>query len=287
MHNKEVSDFIGGALEASIYVSPRSPGLSSEEIQEVASRAGYRHGEISDAMRSVILIRVEGSNRFVSEPSPFSVDFLQPIEPDYRSLDAFEFVRVYFRDLAAEVGESMARADRGLIVADGIAKGIDEHSLEIALTMLMLVKHLTKHDSGAYACAPGKLRWALPSAQRANWAKIRMPPRRRPKLELAYGIVKDVVERRTDGRAPAAEPIKAFEHALNGLDCARFRMWWAQTSGELQRANAETCPMTVCVLSAALAEGALVLIVKRAQGRPRRDFRHQDERARSSAERDP
>jgi hypothetical protein len=259
--NRNVSLFIVSAIEASLYVSPKSPGLSHEEIREAATRAGYKPGEISDALRQMGQIRWDGR---LGVELHFGSDFLDHIEPDYRSPNAFEFVRLYFRNLATEVGKDKARADRSVIVAHGVAQGIQEHDLEVAITMLIMTEHLTKHASGEYQFTAGKLEWPLPSEQRSDQGG-RRHAQQRPQMEQAYGFVKDIIARRTDGRAPAAEPIKAFEHALTKLDCARFRMWWAQTAGELERTNAATSPMSMCVLSAALAEGALVLIVKRAQ----------------------
>jgi hypothetical protein len=266
MHTiKDVSDFITCAVEASVYVSPKSPGLSYEELQEAAAGAGFKLGETDDALGRMQQVRWGKDGRMGVELSSFGADFLFRLEPEYRSPEAFEFVRVYFRNLAAEMGEAKAQADRGAIVAAGVAKGIKEHDLDVALTMLLVTQHLTVAANGTYEPPRGRLRWALPSEQRAQRDDRKMPPRRRPQMEKAYALVKDIVARRTDGRAPAAEPVKAFEHALAGLDCVRFRMWWAQTAGELQRANTGSSPMITCVLSAALAEGALVLIVKRAQ----------------------
>lgn len=259
--NRNVSQFIACAIEASLYVSPKSPGLSREEIQEAATRAGYRPGEISDALNH--MGHISWDKRLGVELH-FGSDFLDQSEPDYRSPAAFEFVRVFFRNLALEVGEARAQADRNVIVAHGVAEGLKEHDLEVALTMLLVTQHLTRHASGALQFIGRKLQWPLPSEQRADQGG-RRHAQQRPQLEHAYGFVKDIIARRTDGRAPAAEPIKAFEQALTKLDCARFRMWWAQTAGELERTNAATSPMSMCVLSAALAEGALVLIVKRAQ----------------------
>ena len=78
-------------------------------------------------------------------------------------------------------------------------------------------------------------------------------------------IVKDVVERRSDGRPKHAEPLDAFADALAGLKYGKFRTWWVQIVGELRRADASQAPVSVAVLSASLVEGALTFVVRHAQ----------------------
>jgi hypothetical protein len=49
--NQEIVSLLKAALEASVYLSPRNPGLSFQELAEVAKRAGYLEGEVNDALR--------------------------------------------------------------------------------------------------------------------------------------------------------------------------------------------------------------------------------------------
>jgi hypothetical protein len=76
-------------------------------------------------------------------------------------------------------------------------------------------------------------------------------------------LVRDILERRTDGRQSRAEPLDAFGEALAGLGYGQFRLWWTQAVAELRRTDVESSPLSSLVLSAALVEGALAFVVKR------------------------
>jgi hypothetical protein len=77
-------------------------------------------------------------------------------------------------------------------------------------------------------------------------------------------IVRDIIERRTDGRPATSNPLDAFESCLSALGHERFRAWWIQQRHELRLAGPMQ-PTTSLVLSASLAEGALAFVVPRAQ----------------------
>jgi hypothetical protein len=77
--------------------------------------------------------------------------------------------------------------------------------------------------------------------------------------------VKDVIARRADGRPRHAEPLDAFADELERLGYRPFRLWWTQTVSELKLSNPSSTPVAVTVLAAALVEGALTFIVKRAR----------------------
>jgi len=47
---QEVIKFIRAALECSIFLAPREPGLTYDEILEIGKRAGFQEGEIGDAI---------------------------------------------------------------------------------------------------------------------------------------------------------------------------------------------------------------------------------------------
>ncbi len=75
--------------------------------------------------------------------------------------------------------------------------------------------------------------------------------------------MKDLIERRTDGRAPYAEPLDAFGESLETLGYRHFKLWWAQLVSQLRLCDPETTPVAVLVLAAALVEGALTFVAKR------------------------
>jgi hypothetical protein len=81
--------------------------------------------------------------------------------------------------------------------------------------------------------------------------------------EKAYPVVKDIIERRTDGRAPHAEPLDAFGERLESLGYRHFKLWWSQLVSQLRQSDPETVPVAVLVLAAALVEGALMFVAQR------------------------
>lgn len=78
--------------------------------------------------------------------------------------------------------------------------------------------------------------------------------------------VRDVIERRTDGRPQSAEPFGAFAEQLEKLDYGQFRLWWTQAVTELDRTAPVSSPLSALALAAALVEGALAFVVKHARG---------------------
>ncbi len=48
--NQEIISLLKAALECSVFLNPREPGLSYEELREVGHRANYQDGEIGDAI---------------------------------------------------------------------------------------------------------------------------------------------------------------------------------------------------------------------------------------------
>jgi hypothetical protein len=88
---------------------------------------------------------------------------------------------------------------------------------------------------------------------------------RNPSRERAYPIVKDVIERRADGRPKHAEPLDAFADELDKLGYGRFRLWWKRTVAELRHTDPNGTPVSASVLAAALVEGALTFIVTHAR----------------------
>jgi hypothetical protein len=73
--------------------------------------------------------------------------------------------------------------------------------------------------------------------------------------ERAYSIVKDVVERRTDGRPKHAEPLDEFPEALDRLGYGKFRLWWVQTVAELRLSNSPTSPVSSLVTGGGTRRG--------------------------------
>jgi hypothetical protein len=77
--------------------------------------------------------------------------------------------------------------------------------------------------------------------------------------------VRNVIERRSDGRPVAAEPLDAFVGELEALGHGRFRTWWLQQVAELRRQDPVQNPTAAIILAASLAESALIFTVKQAR----------------------
>src|SRR5580692_6643819 len=230
-----VVEFIKETIECSILISPRDCGLTHAEIQEAAKRAGFRPGETNDAIgRSC---RRDGDRCMFNQDFLFmhggvSVDFNERYEPDYRKWEAFEFVRQELFELEREVTEARATLPRDTLVARCVAKGQDRRALEVAITVNLLAG-VFKEAGGGISHA--NRMWALPSAQIPS--RGRYPVRSRPHMADTHAIIKDIIDRRADGRPQNTEPLDVFEHLLRDLGHERFRAWWVQQRNELRLAG--------------------------------------------------
>jgi hypothetical protein len=272
MYLDVVKKFIREALECSVFVSPRDPGLTFEEIHEIGARLKYQPGEINDARAGMSLLSVaRGSKRLAPEQhTTFSWKIYIPEDPEYRNFEAFDFVFTEISNLAKSVGVANAQIERRTLVERAVAQTILENDIEVTLTILLLAETLVEKD--------GMLRFKaalhggpLPSQQLRD-----MPRSRRDSRTTILPIVKDVISRRTDGRPRHAEPFDAFAEHLDQLEYKHFRLWWAQMVSELRRSDIQSSSVSCCVLSAALVEGALTFVVKHARARQLGPFRSGD-----------
>jgi hypothetical protein len=162
--------------------------------------------------------------------------------------------------------EGMAKAacERGLLVERAVAKNIPRNDIEAAITISLMSNRLVEAN-GVLCMPPGCNTYPLPSTQlKTQQARkaIDRPYRRR-----AYPIVKDVIERRTDGRPKHVESLDEFGEALVQMGFSGFRLWWQQTVAELRRADTQSTPVCVSVLAAALVEGALTFAARYARSK--------------------
>lgn len=259
--SQKVLAFINAALECSVFVAPRESGLTYEELLQVGKSAGFQEGEIGDALSRANTRQFFGGRRLEPnlELSHLNI-FIWPEDPEFRDLAAFDFVYNEFNKLIKSQGGGKAKLERDVLVERAIEGSIDRHGVEVAITILLMTGQLEEKNKLLFR-PNGGIYEPLPSEQNRN-AKGTM---RRPERERAYPIVKDVIERRVDGRVKNIEPLDAFAHALDALGYGKFRLWWKQTVGELNRSDAASMSISICVLSAALVEGALTFVVKHAQ----------------------
>lgn len=259
--NQEIVSLLKSALECSVYLSPRDPGLTYEELIEVAKRAGYLDGEINDALRHAGTA-VFGRPRVTpSQADTAFWSFFTPEDPDYKDYAALDLVFEELNLRLRSEGEARAEIERSVLVERAEAKGISRKNMEAAITWLVMAQQLAEKENMLRFAYRGANVRPLPSAMRRNHGgSIPKPQRAR-----AYPIVKDIIERRTDGRPQHAEPFDAFAEELEKLGYRQFRLWWMQTVSELKLSNPSSTPVAVAVLAAALVEGALTFIVKHAR----------------------
>jgi hypothetical protein len=261
--NQEIINLLKAAVECSVFLNPTEPGLSYQEILEVGKRAGFQDGEVGDAAPHAGE-QSPGFGRFIpSQTTRQMWVFLSHEEPEYRNFAAFDFV---FSELNARVradGVRNARVERNFVVEHAMASGISRNEIELAITYQLLAGQLTEKD--------GVLRFShngvhqLPSQTLEQSNRGYRAPDRKDARARAYPIVKDIIERRTDGRSQSVEPLDAFAEQLDKLGYGAFRLWWKQTVAEVRHGDVQFSPVSVSVLAAALVEGALTFVVKHAR----------------------
>lgn len=91
----EVMKFVYDALLCSVFVAPREPGLTYDEVLEVAGRVGLQAGDPGDAIAKINVQYVGRSpSRLLPQANTMGLWglFGIPQDPDYRNLAAFDFV---------------------------------------------------------------------------------------------------------------------------------------------------------------------------------------------------
>jgi hypothetical protein len=248
---QEVIRFVNAALECSVYIAPREPGLTREEVFEVARRVGFQNGEIGDAFEQASLNQFD-AQRFLPNANAVGWHvFMFREDPEYRNVAAFDFVLLQLLESIKADGVKNAKLDRDVIVERWVGGGKERHDVEVAIRILLLCGQVLQ-NGGVLRLARGRENQRLPSKQIPGRGPIVPKPDRR----TAYPLVKDVLERRTDGRPKNVEALDAFAEALDGLGYGPFRLWWKQIVAELRRSDPQTSPVSVSVLAAAIVEAA-------------------------------
>lgn len=259
------------ALEASVYVDAENSGLTPVELEEVGKQWGLQPGEINDGLGA---IPTEfGADRFkLFDLNHYSglQNFDWELVPDYRDVRAFEFVHRELRNVIASIGERSAAIDRSVLLTRAQQANIDRNNVAVALRFLQFSEVIDIGDDGLVRYRPGRHEGDLPSERLAKIAAMKRYPGgnvslKRPDLAKMLPIVRDVMSRRVDGRHPNTDALAAFAKKLDDLGYGRFRLWWDQLVAELERTHVATNPAGAIVLAAAIAEGALLFVVSRAQ----------------------
>lgn len=135
--NKEIEKFLEAALECSVFVSPKDPGLSDEELLEAGKEAGYYDGEVQDAAANFRANPRSGRSRILPRAHLSWWAFV-PEDPEYRNFDAFDFVIQELNERVRHDGVDRAQLDRSDLVARALEKEIPQHDIEVAITYQVL-----------------------------------------------------------------------------------------------------------------------------------------------------
>jgi hypothetical protein len=265
MNLTEIMQFIAAALECSVYLAPTEPGLTQSEIFEVCRRAGYQDGEIGDAVPRVVTLYIKGPERLLPSAEMKSYwQFFFHETPEFRNIDAFDFLATEMTNRAKAEGMTKAACERSLLVERAVAKDIPRRDIEAAITISLMCNRLIE-TNGVLRMPAGCNTYPLPSAQLKS--QQAQKPIDRPQRKRAYPIVKDTIERRTDKRPKYVESLDEFGEALAKMGFSGFRLWWQQTVAELRLGDTQSTPVCVSVLAAALVEGALTFAAKHARSK--------------------
>lgn len=122
IRGQELPNFLKAALECSVFADPLNPGLTFIELKEVAKQAGYLDGEVNDAITRLDHTYAEDSNNLLpgKQTTVFWNMYWQKDQPDFRNLEAFDFVYSEFNQALRELGAGGARLERG---GSGSARG--------------------------------------------------------------------------------------------------------------------------------------------------------------------
>ena len=261
--NEEAARLVRSLLECTVYAAPTNPGLAMEEMLEAGRRLGLQAGEIRDAVGTEVVDYGPGGRLLPNRARILAWMTLRWEDPEFRNLDAIDFVHAELMALARSEGASRVRADRGVLVQRGAAKGLPPHDVEVAVTLLVIQGHLAP-EGRELRMSPAYAARIAPKAEREQFP--RGQARRDEYRARAHPIVSDIVGRRHDGRRLGSEPLDAFGEELARLGYGHLRLWWTQMVGEVRRGDPQLVPVSVTVLCAALVEGALAFVVR--HGRP-------------------
>jgi hypothetical protein len=198
----EVDSMISKAILATIFVCPRDPGLTEEELLEIGQRSGFGRGELRDGIeRSTTHAEWDWKKRAPSNMSAIGVaDFNFPWADDPRSPTAFEAVHMAMREVIKDEG-AKAQIPRDELVATCVQRGSAREDVEAAITGLVLDEIFEEKDA-MVGYRRDKHNYPLPSRQlrdRPEWfGKERAPG---PSVTDMMPVVRETVGRRN---SPAA-----------------------------------------------------------------------------------
>ena len=142
----DIKRLLEAAVEASLYIQPAEHGLTHAELLEIATRAGFGEGEVRDALPSATIEhRGEGPYRYQFSKilaSVFLLDFGAEQDPDFRNIEAFQFVFDTFEDARKRLGKGFPSYSLDNIRAKAEQAGLETRDVEVAVMAYLLVGQL-------------------------------------------------------------------------------------------------------------------------------------------------
>jgi len=203
-------------VRTSLFVVPRRPGLTRDEIEAIALEAGYGRGELQDALDEFLDrfqdIHVGAGGRYWYHADPAIgptmdvelVYFLHRDKHDPRNVLAFDFLYEYFAELAKHGGKDAAIATESQIVAAGVRRGLSEHDVLVAIGALGTDPALLRREGEAWRASA-----SLFTATRPGSQQHRLMDRSNSKYETAVPLIRKVLTRR-DAFAPIQQGATAM-----------------------------------------------------------------------------
>ena len=155
---------------------PRDPGLTQQELAEIAKSAGYLDGEINDVLPHIGDRIFRSARVMISERHTVTWQFFFAEQPDYKDYAALDLVFDELNLRLRSEGEARAQIERSVLVERAIAKHISRQNIEAAITWLLIAKQLTEKDSIIRFGQRGANVRQLPSVTRGNQKLIRPKP---------------------------------------------------------------------------------------------------------------
>lgn len=251
----EAQKAIRHALCAALFARPRSPGLSRDELRELALRAGAGPGALDEVLRRDWMhMQRDGHDRAIPimRHCQLAYDGMHQV-PDILPVTAIRELSKALDELDRELGERHPKQLSRLRSQCRCPEAEFELNVGIAVTMGWLREeqggYVRKGDLFAYDSAP----------------RIQMP---HPDVEPVRKLIphaQAMFAKRVGQVVAESPPLDRFHAFLKRQGWDDFARWWSMTHGELESLGPERHPTAVCVLCGALLEAALVAVARPAR----------------------
>jgi hypothetical protein len=260
--HKEARDAIGVALCAAVVANPRDPGLTLDELRDIARQLGAGPGALDEVLaEDWHEIRKDANNRALAHQGHWAASFglLSAALRAAGVLGIFSRFRSTMENLDREVGKSTPK--NLTQVADAMS-GVTRDDLERLTAILITHERLVERRPGEFFSA-GLLFIGRPEnespdiyagAKESSARVVEIVPR----LESLFA-------QRSGATTPATAPLDRFHVFVRKQGWTALASWWAINTSELNRVADHLHPTSVCVLCGALLEAALISIARIAQ----------------------